>query len=100
MDEALALAARVQPDIVLANDPDADRCAVAVPDLATDGGWRLLRGDELGALLGSHIVMRGVPEGHAFACSIVSSRASTAGRSPPKMASMSASDSSIRCEDS
>ncbi len=74
LDLALEAARTSGADLLIANDPDADRCAVAVPDPATDGGWRLLRGDELGALLGSHIVMRGVPEGHAFACSIVSSR--------------------------
>lgn len=84
MDEALALAARVQPDIVLANDPDADRCAVAVPDPDAitpqdPVGWRMLRGDEVGALLGAHVLRRaaetgGLPEGAVFANSIVSSR--------------------------
>lgn len=71
LDLALAQAEQASPDIVIANDPDADRCAVAVP---TDHGWRLLRGDELGALLASHLIMRGVPEGRRMACSIVSSR--------------------------
>ena len=49
MDLALETAARHQPDIVIANDPDADRCAIAVP--AADG-YRMLTGDEVGALLG------------------------------------------------
>src|SRR6185436_2876686 len=44
-------------DVVLANDPDADRCAVAVKDEVA-GGWRMLRGDELGALLAMHLVRR------------------------------------------
>ena len=44
-------------DIVLANDPDADRCAVAVPTPSA-GGWRMLRGDEVGALLGQHLIRR------------------------------------------
>jgi phosphomannomutase len=63
------------PDLVIANDPDADRCAVAVPDEAVPGGWRTLRGDELGALLAVHLVRRGaVREGRdVFAASIVSS---------------------------
>ncbi len=79
IDAALALAARVHPDIVLANDPDADRCAVAVPDPATatrdnPAGWRMLRGDEVGSLLGAHILSRGVGTDAVFANSIVSSR--------------------------
>ena len=71
MDAALALAREVRPDIVLANDPDADRCAAAVLD---GGDWRMLRGDEVGALLGAHLLDRGVSAGGVFACSIVSSR--------------------------
>ncbi|MDQ6715298.1 MAG: phospho-sugar mutase [Actinomycetota bacterium] len=71
IDAALALARTVDPDLVLANDPDADRCAAAVVD---GGDWRMLRGDEVGALLGSHLLGRGVGEGAVFACSIVSSR--------------------------
>lgn len=74
LDLALARARETSPDLVIANDPDADRCAVAVPDVSADGGWRLLRGDELGVLLASHLIMRGVPEGHRMASSIVSSR--------------------------
>ncbi|WP_270886384.1 phospho-sugar mutase [Pedococcus sp. 5OH_020] len=72
IDAALELAREVGPDLVLANDPDADRCAVAVP---VEGDWRMLRGDEVGALLGAHILDRGVdPEVDVFASSIVSSR--------------------------
>ncbi|ROR97488.1 phosphomannomutase [Salana multivorans] len=52
MDLAFALAREVDADLVLAVDPDADRCAVAVPDGAADGGWRRLSGDEVGSLLG------------------------------------------------
>jgi phosphomannomutase len=79
IDAALALAARVHPDIVLANDPDADRCAVAVPDpgaatVDNPEGWRMLRGDEVGSLLGAHILSRGVGADAVFANSIVSSR--------------------------
>lgn len=68
MDLAMALAAQNDADIVIANDPDADRCAVAVP---THRGWRMLRGDEVGALLGDHLVRRGTRG--VFATTIVSS---------------------------
>ena len=71
MDAALDLAEQTGPDVVIANDPDADRCAVAVPG---PGGWRMLRGDEVGVLLGAHLLDRGVGEGEVFANSIVSSR--------------------------
>ncbi len=57
LDLALETAARLEADIVLANDPDADRAAVAAQDPDT-GAWRMLRGDEVGALLGAHIVAR------------------------------------------
>ncbi|MFF4402380.1 phospho-sugar mutase [Streptomyces sp. NPDC001480] len=68
MDLAFATARRAQPDLVIANDPDADRCAVAVRD---GDEWRMLRGDEVGALLAAHLVRRGATG--TFAESIVSS---------------------------
>ncbi|MFC8040316.1 phospho-sugar mutase [Paenarthrobacter sp. NPDC057355] len=80
LDLALAAAEEAGADIVLANDPDADRAAVAALDPAT-GAWRMLRGDEVGALLGAHIVARLAaaasseePHTGVFANSIVSSR--------------------------
>ena len=72
IDAALALAAERGADLVIASDPDADRCAVAVPDGA--GRWRMLTGDEVGALLGTHLVERGVEDDAVFARSIVSGR--------------------------
>ena len=77
LDLALEAASRVDADIVLANDPDADRAAVAAKDPDT-GAWRMLRGDEVGVLLGAHIVARLAGAESAahgvFANSIVSSR--------------------------
>ncbi|MFD4415806.1 MULTISPECIES: phospho-sugar mutase [unclassified Streptomyces] len=68
MDLAFARARATDPDLIIANDPDADRCAVAVRDGAD---WRMLRGDEVGALLAEHLVRRGARG--TFAESIVSS---------------------------
>jgi phosphomannomutase len=68
MDLAMTLAAEHDADLVVANDPDADRCAVAVPTLQ---GWRMLRGDEVGVLLADHLLRRGVRG--VFATTIVSS---------------------------
>ncbi|MCX4669492.1 phospho-sugar mutase [Streptomyces sp. NBC_01381] len=68
MDLAFAQARETDPDLIIANDPDADRCAAAVKDGAD---WRMLRGDEVGALLAAHLVRRGARG--TFAESIVSS---------------------------
>jgi phosphomannomutase len=56
LDLALELAAERRADLVLANDPDTDRLAVAVPD--GDGGFRPLTGNQVGALLADHILHR------------------------------------------
>lgn len=69
LDLAKAHATAVGADIIIAYDPDADRCAVAVPGTH---GWRQLSGDELGALLGWYLGTRGAAG--TFANSIVSSR--------------------------
>jgi len=68
MDLAMALAERIDADLVVANDPDADRCAAAVPG---PHGWRMLRGDEVGALLAHHLLSAG--KQGTYAASIVSS---------------------------
>jgi phosphomannomutase len=49
LDLAMAQAAKLDADVLLAYDPDADRLAVALPDSA--GGWTMLRGDQVGLLL-------------------------------------------------
>lgn len=71
MDLALELARDAGADIVLANDPDADRCAVGVP--LPDGGHRMLTGDEVGTLLGEHVIRQTSGDGRLVATTIVSS---------------------------
>lgn len=68
IDLAIARAQQIDADLVIANDPDADRLAAAV---VVDRRWRMLRGDELGVLLGEDALRRGVRG--TYACSIVSS---------------------------
>ena len=71
LDLAVGLARETQADLVLALDPDADRCSAAVVDPHT-GDWRQLHGDEVGALLGTDAADHAT-EG-TLAASIVSSR--------------------------
>ncbi|WP_344568693.1 phospho-sugar mutase [Streptomyces axinellae] len=59
------------PDLIIANDPDADRCGVAVPDAEAEAGWRMLRGDQVGALLATHLIHKRARG--TFATTIVSS---------------------------
>ena len=75
LDLSLALAREVGADIVIANDPDADRCSAAVPDPHAPGGWRRLTGDEVGSLLGEQAAELAAFAGTGvLANSIVSSR--------------------------
>ncbi|KXP13165.1 phosphomannomutase [Tsukamurella pulmonis] len=72
-DLLLALAERVDADLAVALDPDADRCALGArfPD-----GWRMLTGDEAGSLLGAHLLdepLAGAPSDPLVATTIVSS---------------------------
>lgn len=71
-DVLLGLAADVAADVAIALDPDADRCAVAIP---TASGWRMLSGDETGWLLGDYILSRVTePRTAVVASTVVSSR--------------------------
>ncbi|KIR65084.1 phospho-sugar mutase [Micromonospora haikouensis] len=107
IDRLVGLARRTDADLAIANDPDADRCAVAVRDRGAagaagvagvagpatvagpagangSGGWRMLRGDEVGVLLADHLMRRGVQG--LYATTIVSSsllRAMCAARGLP-----------------
>ena len=68
---SLKKAADVSADLVIANDPDADRCAAAIAE--KNGQWRMLRGDEVGALLGEYMARRAPDKSAIMANSIVSS---------------------------
>jgi phosphomannomutase len=73
MDLTLAFAEKVGADVAIANDPDADRCAVAA---VIDGRWTTLHGDRVGALLGERLARQAAAAGRSgtLANSIVSSR--------------------------
>jgi phosphomannomutase len=74
LDLALADARRLGADLVVASDPDGDRLAVAVPE---EGGWRVLTGDHVGALLGASLLDRtagqAAPQARLVASTVVSS---------------------------
>lgn len=82
IDLAIALATKVHADLVIANDPDADRCAMAAFDPRAgnrgEGAWRMLHGDEVGTLLGFAVAnspaVQAQKDGAVMANSIVSSR--------------------------
>lgn len=72
LDLAMALAQDLDADLIIANDPDADRAAFAIKD---GGTWRMLRGDETGSILATRILADlNDPSQATFANSIVSSR--------------------------
>ncbi|WP_438855365.1 phospho-sugar mutase [Agromyces sp. M3QZ16-3] len=85
MDLSFAAARAAGADLVIANDPDADRLAVAIPDSASPEGYRRLTGNEVGLLLGWQVAEQVASEGEGrtatdaagprgtLACSIVSS---------------------------
>jgi len=72
LDMAIEQARAEDADLIIAVDPDADRCALAVPDPGAEAGWSPLSGDQIGCLLGEFLAARGL-EG-SLANSIVSSR--------------------------
>lgn len=82
LDESYALAREIGAELIIANDPDADRFSAAIPDPAAAVGYRQLSGDEVGLLLGEDAATRLAAGTHhatgteapAFANSIVSSR--------------------------
>jgi phosphomannomutase len=72
LDLALNLAREESADLVVASDPDADRCAIAVPFPSAGGPiWRALTGDELGVLLADTLMRNG--RRGTYATTIVSS---------------------------
>jgi len=71
MDLAFQTARESNADLVIANDPDADRLAVGIPSATADGGWRRLTGNEVGLLLGWRAAR--AAHGGTLACSLVSS---------------------------
>lgn len=74
MDLAFETARQTGAEFVLANDPDADRLAVAIPDPAAPGGWRRLTGNQIGLLLGWRAAQTAdAASGATLACSLVSS---------------------------
>jgi phosphomannomutase len=73
LDLAFGLASDYNADIIIANDPDADRLAIALP---TDSGWQRLTGDQVGLILADEIASQA--SSGTLACSIVSSSALSA----------------------
>jgi len=70
LDLAFALASDYKADLIIANDPDADRVAIALP---TPSGWQRLTGDQVGLILADEIAKTATSG--VLACSIVSSSA-------------------------
>src|SRR6185503_8998738 len=60
MDLAFALARARSADLVVANDPDADRLAIAVPSAASPTGYHQLTGNQVGVLLGHYLLTGGL----------------------------------------
>ena len=74
MDRVLALARAEGAALVLANDPDADRLAVAIPEAGAATGYRMLTGDQVGVLLADYLLAHAGAGPRLVACSLVSSQ--------------------------
>ncbi|WP_439236616.1 phospho-sugar mutase [Lonepinella koalarum] len=73
LDLAFKLAKAKNAEFILANDPDADRLAVAIPD--AQGNWKALHGNVIGCLLGWYLAQQNQGKQGVLACSLVSSPA-------------------------
>lgn len=75
LDLAIELAKEKNAEFILANDPDADRLAVAIPD--REGNWKSLHGNVIGCFLGWYLAKQYHAQGKkgVLACSLVSSPA-------------------------
>ena len=60
MDLSFALARSRKADLVVANDPDADRLAIALPNAAMPSGYQQLTGNQVGVLLGHYVLTGGL----------------------------------------
>ncbi|GAB2510597.1 phospho-sugar mutase [Paramicrobacterium agarici] len=78
LDLSFSLAREVGADLIIANDPDADRMSIAIPDAESAEGYRQLTGNEVGWLLGWNAARAAAATGASdatLACTIVSSPA-------------------------
>ena len=71
LDLAIKYAKVNGADLIIANDPDADRCAVAINDL--NQGWKMLTGDQVGSIIGSYMISKNQSGNAQVANSLVSS---------------------------
>lgn len=73
LDLAIKVAKEKNAEFIIANDPDADRLAVAVPDV--QGNWKSLHGNVVGCFLGWYLAKQYQGKQGTLACSLVSSPA-------------------------
>ena len=71
LDLAIKYAQKNAADLIIANDPDADRCAVAINDINL--GWKMLTGDQVGSIIGSYMISKNQSANAQVASSLVSS---------------------------